>query len=200
MTCLTRIRSIGRYLVPAIVLVSGSASARAGTEGEVHSELRQLRQEVNLLRQELTALRQELNQLRRPPSLPALLTPAAAARINGTIQPYAGQSPEDPAGIIARWKGPSPSVSLSIVGDASGRQVRICDDTLKRFGIRPPAEPAVEATVEVGASSISGRENIIKLTTQQRGVIQMYRPGWTVQKLCEDALAQALRIARSDTE
>ena len=114
--------------------------------------------------------------------------------------PYAGEPPGDPSRILSRWKGPLPPVSLSLVGDTSGRQIRTCEDVLKRFRIRSHAEGNIEAVIEVGVSSAGGRENVLRVTSPQRGTVQMYRPGWTVQTLCEDALAQVLRMVRSEAE
>lgn len=125
----------------SLIASVSSSFARDVNHDEVHSEVRQLRQEVDFIRQELTALRQELNQLRRLSNQPAAQQLATSStQGSSNIMPYAGEPPGDPSRILSRCKGSLPAVSLSLVGDTNGRQIRTCEDVLKRFRIRSHAE------------------------------------------------------------
>src|SRR6185295_3948772 len=95
-----------------------SSLAHEGTTEETLSELRQLRQEVSQLRQEVNQLRQEVNQFRRPQvgSPQPVNSPSSRAPAASQIQLYAGQAPDDPARVLSRWKGPAPSVSVTVSG------------------------------------------------------------------------------------
>lgn len=137
-----------------------------------------------------------------PPSYPAMGAPVVAGYPSLQTAwpspglapaPFAGGPPDDPWPVLNGWSGPPPQVAVLLGSRASSRQRDVCMEVVRRFGVQPlPAAP-VTAQIETEYSRRESEANLLRVTTPRGVVLLAFRPGWSVDELCKDALAQALR-------
>jgi hypothetical protein len=89
-------------------------------------------------------------------------------------------------------------VAVGLGSRASVRQREICNETIRRFGISHEPAASVVAQIDVDNSSQDSEANLLRVTSQRGIMIYGFRPGWKVEQLCTDALAQALRVFLSE--
>jgi hypothetical protein len=153
---------------------------------------------LRVLAEEMQGAPQQMAQPGVPPPAPAAPyqppPPYQAPPPPATTPPIYTGPPDDPRQVLAAWAGPPAQVQVMLGARASDRQRASCAETVARYGVMPVAGAPIVAVVETQYSPVERQQNLLRVTSQRRGVVvQGFRPGWTVDDLCKDALAQALR-------
>jgi len=96
----------------------------------------------------------------------------------------------------AGWSGPPPHVAVQVTGAGAGpTEQKRCVDAVTRAGAVVDAQAPVQAlvTLEAGGSRL-------QVTSTRRGLVRDEpRPGWTVERLCNDALLALVGAIRAES-